>query len=166
MAKKKKLDTKLFSNGAEFLVLSKLLLSNIQAYKTYVNFEGYDLVAVNPSNNKSAKVQVKSKNQLNDSGFYLNKDSITHTDFYVFAQTYAYKRDEGEVLLINDSVASPKLWVMDYKTAEKNKRVDKLGTPWISMSKKSFPEAEKYLFNSACCIYIIFNFRPDPAVIA
>ena len=45
---KKRLETKLFSNGAEFLVMSKLLLSNIETYKAYVNFEGYDLVCANP----------------------------------------------------------------------------------------------------------------------
>ena len=37
---KKRLDTKLFSNGAEFLVMSKLLLSNIQTYKAYMNIVG------------------------------------------------------------------------------------------------------------------------------
>ena len=41
---KKRLETKLFSNGAEFLVMAKLLLSNIETYKAYVNFEGYDLM--------------------------------------------------------------------------------------------------------------------------
>ncbi len=34
---KKRLETKLFSNGAEFLVMSKLLLSNIETYKAYVD---------------------------------------------------------------------------------------------------------------------------------
>ena len=33
----KKLNTKLFSSGAEFLVLSKLLLAGIETYKAYEN---------------------------------------------------------------------------------------------------------------------------------
>ena len=64
--KKKRKDTKLASTGAEFIVMGRLLLNEIQTYKTYVNFEGYDLVSVNPQKNKSAKIQVKSKNFKND----------------------------------------------------------------------------------------------------
>ena len=67
--------------------MSKLLLSNIQTYKAYMNFEGYDLVCVNPDGNLSARIQVKSKNFKKDTGFYLNKDDKAKSDFYVFAQT-------------------------------------------------------------------------------
>ena len=37
---KKKFNTELFSTGAEFFVLSKLLLNHIEAHKSYVNFRG------------------------------------------------------------------------------------------------------------------------------
>ena len=46
--KAKKQDTKLESEGAEFLVLGHLLIESIAAYKAYINFPGYDLTAVNP----------------------------------------------------------------------------------------------------------------------
>lgn len=52
--KKKKQDTKLESEGAEFLVLGLLLVEGVSAYKAYINFPGYDLTAVNP-NTKGCK---------------------------------------------------------------------------------------------------------------
>ena len=89
---KKRLDTKLFSSGSEFLVMFKLLLSNAQTYKAYMNFEGYDLVCVNPKGNLSAKIQVKSKNLKKDTGFYLNKDDKASSNYI--------KWIEDEILII------------------------------------------------------------------
>ena len=54
-------DTKLESEGAEFLVLGNLLIEGISCFKAYVNFPGYDLVAVNPDNSKTVRIQVKSR---------------------------------------------------------------------------------------------------------
>jgi hypothetical protein len=141
----KKLDTKLFSTGAEFLVMSRLLLANIQTYKTYVNFEGYDLVCVNPLKNCSAKIQVKSKNFVNDSSFYLNTDTKNKSDFYVFAQTNSIKKDKGSNSLVFN--VEPKLYVIDFATINKYKKTDKNGSPWISISKKNIPNIDSYLNN-------------------
>ncbi len=57
----KRQNTKLESEGAEFLVLGNLLIAGISCYKAYVNFPGYDLVAVNPDKSKTARIQVKSR---------------------------------------------------------------------------------------------------------
>ena len=57
----KRQDTKLESEGAEFLVLGNLLIEGISCFKAYVNFPGYDLLAVNPDNSKIARIQVKSR---------------------------------------------------------------------------------------------------------
>jgi hypothetical protein len=54
-------DTKLESEGAEFLVLGQLLIAGIPAYKTYTNLRGYDLVATWPETNRVARIQVKSR---------------------------------------------------------------------------------------------------------
>ena len=143
----KRLDTKLFSNGAEFLVLSKLLLTNIQTYKAYVNFEGYDLVSVNPKESLSAKIQVKSKNFKSDSTFYLNSDDKAKPDFYVFAQTNSIKKTKNGYRLVPDDERFPMLYVMDLKTVNEHKRIDKQGTNWISISKKSIPNIDDYLNN-------------------
>lgn len=143
----KRLDTKLFSNGAEFLVMSKLLLTNIQTYKAYVNFEGYDLVCVNPKENLSAKIQVKSKNFLNDTSFYLNSDDKTESDFYVFAQTNSIKKVNEKYTIIPDSTKEPKLYVLDFATVKQYRKKDKKGTYYISMSNKNIPKIDSYLNN-------------------
>src|SRR5262245_19985828 len=54
-------NTKLESQGAEFLVLGHLLSEGIPCYKAYVNFPGYDLIAVNPEKSRVARIQVKSR---------------------------------------------------------------------------------------------------------
>lgn len=54
-------DTKLESEGAEFLVLGLLLIEGIPTYKAYINFPGYDLTAVNPKTKRIARIQVKSR---------------------------------------------------------------------------------------------------------
>lgn len=57
-------DTKLESQGAEFLVLGSLLVQGILCYKSYVNFPGYDLLAVAPRRkrlDRIARIQVKSR---------------------------------------------------------------------------------------------------------
>ena len=54
-------DTKLESEGAEFLVLGNLLLAGINAFKAYVNFRGYDLVAFNAVTKRQVRIQVKSR---------------------------------------------------------------------------------------------------------
>ena len=65
----KKLDTRLESEGAEFLVLGQLLLHRIAAYKTYTNMPGYDLIATNPQARTSAKIQIKSRWRTGATGF-------------------------------------------------------------------------------------------------
>jgi len=80
--KKTRLNTSTESQGAEFLVLGNLLIEGITSYKTYHNFPGYDLVAVNPSNNTSARIQVKSRYQTSWDGFIINNFDC---DFVVLA---------------------------------------------------------------------------------
>ena len=57
----KRQDTKLETEGAEFLVLGMLLIEGIHCFKAYTNFVGYDLVAMDPKGARSAKIQVKSR---------------------------------------------------------------------------------------------------------
>jgi hypothetical protein len=59
--KTQKQDTKLESEGAEFLVLGLLLVEGVSTYKAYINFPGYDLTAINPNTKKVARIQVKSR---------------------------------------------------------------------------------------------------------
>jgi hypothetical protein len=54
-------DTALETAGAEFLVLGQLLILGVPAYKAYVNFPGYDLVATSLDGSRAARIQVKSR---------------------------------------------------------------------------------------------------------
>jgi hypothetical protein len=47
--------------GAEFLVLGRLLIEGIPAFKSYTNTKGYDIIAANAYKNLSARIQVKSR---------------------------------------------------------------------------------------------------------
>jgi len=58
---RKRKDTKLEAEGAEFLVLERLIFEKITTFKTYTNFPGYDLIAVSADDNTSARIQVKSR---------------------------------------------------------------------------------------------------------
>lgn len=61
MKKPNRRDTKLESEGAEFLVLAHLLIEGMSAYKCYVNLPGHDLTVVNHETGRTAKIQVKSR---------------------------------------------------------------------------------------------------------
>lgn len=58
---RQRLDSKIQSDAAEFLVLGHLLLENVPAFKAYNNQPRYDLVAASPENGTSARIQVKSR---------------------------------------------------------------------------------------------------------
>ncbi|MDR0776873.1 MAG: hypothetical protein LBE81_09595 [Azonexus sp.] len=73
-------NTRLESEGAEFLVLGNLLIRGIAAYKSYTNTAGYDLLAVQPETNCAARIQVKSRWRTGAEGFIINNFSC---DFVV-----------------------------------------------------------------------------------
>ena len=78
-----RLDTSLEAEGAEFLVLGHLLLNRIVANKAYSNTKDYDLIAVNPSTQRSITIQVKSRFR-SDARHFLIKEASA--DFVVLAQ--------------------------------------------------------------------------------
>lgn len=89
-------DTKLESEGAEFLVLGQLLIHRIASYKTYTNMPGYDLVATHPEKNTSARIQVKSRWRTGAPGFLISNFDC---DFVAVVRLNRGKKDgTGEVL--------------------------------------------------------------------
>jgi hypothetical protein len=78
-----RLDTRLESEGAEFLVLGALLLERIPSYKSYTNMKGYDLIATSPEHGTSARIQVKSRWGTGTSSFPIKSFDC---DFVVFAR--------------------------------------------------------------------------------
>jgi hypothetical protein len=91
-----RLDTKLESEGAEFLVLGQLLVQRIPTYKTYTNMPGYDLVATNPAMNRAARIQVKSRWRTNAPGFLI---SNLDCDFVVVVRLNRGRKGGGGVVL-------------------------------------------------------------------
>lgn len=90
--KKKRKNTKLESEGAEFLVLGNLLLNGIPSYKTYTNMPGYDLVATNPEKNTSVMIQVKSRYQTDWDGFIIKNFQSDFVVFVTLNRGYSRKR--------------------------------------------------------------------------
>jgi hypothetical protein len=117
-----RLNTRLESEGAEFLVLGNLLIEGIAAYKTYTNMPGYDLVATNPENRTSARIQVKSRWRTNAPGFLISnfdcefvvlcrlnrgskdgRGAVKDPEFFVFSATFLQNvprsQDWGKIML-------------------------------------------------------------------
>ena len=76
-------DTRLESEGAEFLVLGQLLIHGIPAYKAYTNMPGYDVIAVDPTKRTTARISVKSRWATGAGGFIIRKFDC---DFVVVAK--------------------------------------------------------------------------------
>ena len=94
--KRTRRDTKLESEGAEFLVLGRLLLEKITAFKTYTNFPGYDLIATSAEYNTSARIQVKSRYQTNWDGFIINNFDCEFVVFVALNRGYSKPRKNGD----------------------------------------------------------------------
>jgi len=86
----KRQDTRIESEGAEFLVLGQLLIRGIPAYKTYTHQPGYDLVVLNPDRHRSGRISVKSRWRTGAVNFLLkNKDC----DFVIIAKLNRGSKD-------------------------------------------------------------------------
>jgi hypothetical protein len=76
-------DTRLESEGAEFLVLGSLLAEGIPAWKAYPNFPGYDILAGYIDKQRTCRIQLKSRFATGAGGFPIrNLDS----DFVCFVR--------------------------------------------------------------------------------
>jgi len=69
----KRQNTRLESEGAEFLVLGHLLIFGIPAYKNYTNMPDYDLVATSSGKKTFARISVKSRWTTTATGFIISK---------------------------------------------------------------------------------------------
>lgn len=129
-----KLDTRLESEGAEFLVLGQLLIHRIASYKTYTNMPGYDLVATNPERNKSAKVQVKSRWRTGAPGFIIKSFDC---DFVVVVKLNRGKKGGG------GEIKPPEYFVLPADVVESAPRSE----DWGRVDFKNIPNLEEYRDN-------------------
>jgi len=124
-------NTKLESEGAEFLVLGHLLMHRILSYKTYTNMPGYDLVATSPEHNTSARIQVKSRWRTGAPGFIIKNFNC---DFVIVARlNRGNKRGTGKVL-------APEYFIFPARLLEKVPRTE----GWGRMDFRDIPDIEKY----------------------
>lgn len=93
---KRRLDTKLEAEAAEFLVLGHLLLNKVSAFKAYVNFPGYDLIATHAENNTSARLQVKSRYRTDWDGFIIKNFNCEFVIFVALNRGYAIPKGNGD----------------------------------------------------------------------
>lgn len=101
-----RLNTQLESSGAEFLVLGNLLIEGIAAYKTYHNFKGYDIVAVNADKNSMARIQVKSRYQTEWNGFLIKNFDCDFVVLVALNRGYKKQRKDGD-----NGIKSPDCYV-------------------------------------------------------
>ena len=134
--KQKRRNTKLESEGAEFLVLGNLLLKGIPSYKTYTNMPGYDLVATNPENNSSVMIQVKSRFQTNWDGFIIKN---LESDFVVFValnRGYSKRKNNSET-----GIKDPEFYVLPIEYV---KEIRDKENNWGKITKSRMINFEQY----------------------
>jgi len=134
MAKRK--NTKLEAEGAEFLVLGHLLLNRISAFKAYVNFPGYDLIAADAENNTSARIQVKSRYQTNWDGFIIKNFDCDFVVLVTLNRGYSKPRKNGDY-----GVKDPDFYVMPVSYVLKVRDPD---NEWGKIVKSRLIEIDKY----------------------
>ena len=137
MSKKRtRKDTKLESEGAEFLVLGHLLIEKIASFKTYTNFPGYDLIATNAENNSSARIQVKSRYKTNWDGFIINNFDCDFVVFVALNRGYSKPKKNGD-----DGIKDPEFYVFPVEYILEVRDPD---NKWGKIVKSRLENLEKY----------------------
>lgn len=136
MAEKTRLDTKLESDAAEFLVLGRLLLERVPTYKSYVNYPGYDLVAVNPDKNTSARIQVKSRYRTDWDGFIINNFECDFVVFVTLNRGFAKAKRNGE-----KGIRDPEFYILPISYV---KKVRDPKNAWGKIARNHLKDIEQY----------------------
>jgi hypothetical protein len=134
-----RLDSKLESEGAEFLVCGLLLIEGIPSYKTYTQLPGYDIVATDPQRRASARIQVKSRWATdNDRGFPIRNFDC---DFVVFVSLNRGFRYSKKVADPKAGRESPAFYVFP---TEMVRKAQSPTSSWGKTYLKNIPDAESY----------------------
>ena len=134
MAKRK--DTSLEAEGAEFLVLGHLLLNRISAFKAYVNFPGYDLIATDAENNTSARIQVKSRYRTDWDGFIIKNFDCDFVVLVTSNRGYSKPRKNGD-----SGIKEPEFYVMPVSYVQ---QVRDPSNSWGKITKGRLSEIIQY----------------------
>jgi len=124
-------NTRLESEGAEFLVLGQLLITGIPAYKAYTRTPAYDVIATNPTMNTSARISVKSRWATDASGCIIKS---LDCDFVALVKLNRGSKD-GRL-----QVKSPEFFVLPTAVLRDVPRSPR----WNKMSFRHIPNLESY----------------------
>lgn len=130
----KRLNTTLEAEGAEFLVLGHLLMVGIPAYKSYTRTVGHDLMAVNPSTNKSARIEVKSR-WASDAHWNMGMKPAGAADYYIYVRLNRGNRYKVAPIRCK----APQYFVMPAKVPESLPK-----TGWGQARLKHLPDLDTY----------------------
>ena len=132
-------NTKLESEGAEFLVLGNLLIEGVSCYKAYVNFPGYDLTAVNPETKRVARIQVKSRWATNyDRSFLIKNFDCDFVVHVALNRGYAF----GKIASNEDTgIMQPEYYVFPVSVVRCARSAR---SSWGKVHIRKIPEFEKY----------------------
>jgi len=139
-------DTKLESEGAEFLVLGQLLIHRIPSYKTYTNMPGYDLVATHPENNTLARIQVKSRWRTRAPGFIIRNFDC---DFVVVVRLNRGKKDGTGVILDPEYFVFPVGVILAAPRTKNWGRVDFKNIPDLEAYREKWNRIREFLAREA-----------------
>jgi len=134
--KRTRKDTKLESEGAEFLVLGRLLLEKITAFKAYTNFPGYDLIAVSADDNTSAGIQVKGRYNTNWDGFIIKNLDCDFVVLVALNREYPKPKKSGDT-----GVREPEFYVFPISYV---KKVRDPNNKWDKIVRNRLIDFEKY----------------------
>jgi hypothetical protein len=153
--KNKKQDTKLESEGAEFLVLGLLLVEGVSAYKAYINFPGYDLTAINPDTKKVARIQVKSRWATDyDTSFPLKNLDCDFVVHVALNRGYRFGKKNNK---IDNGVKPPTFYVFPVDVIAKARNEK----GWNKVQIKKVENLESYIDNwTMIKDYLMNNDKP------
>lgn len=142
MTKKDKLDSRLEAEGAEFLVLGHLLTERISCFKAYVNFPGYDLVAVNADESKTARIQVKSRWATDyNKGFPIKNFECDFVVMVALNRGYRYRK---KATADDPGVRDPEFYVFPVDVVKAAWRPD---DTWKKVRMNDIPDLDSYKSN-------------------
>jgi len=139
-----RLNSRLEAEGAEYLVLGALLIEGVPTYKSYARMPGYDLIATDADNNRSARIQVKSRWATDfDGGFLIANFDC---DFVVFvALNRGYRHSKAKRVQQGESGRmAPAFYVFPTEVARQAIYVK---SSWGKVFLNAIPDVSSYRDN-------------------
>lgn len=136
MAKRR--DTRLESEGAEFLVLGQLLIAGIEAHKAYTRYPGYDLIAANPEADRTCRIQVKSRWATDyDGGFPIKNFDCDFVVHVALNRGYGRRRRRDQ----QGGVEPPEFWVLPVEVV---RAAQSPSSTWGKVFIRNIDDADRY----------------------